>query len=163
VLRWIIGFQKKLNGEEPNKENVTKALWDTLNAGQVIPGYGHAVLRVTDSRYTALREFCLNTPGLNEAPLFKLASILYETAPGVLTEHGKTKNPWPNVDSQSGIIQHFYGVTEFDFYTVLFAVGRSMGTMANITWDRALAYPLERPKSVTLDLLEKWAQAGGRK
>jgi len=163
VLRWIIGFQKKLSGEEPNKENVTKALWDTLNAGQVIPGYGHAVLRVTDSRYTALREFCLNTPGLNEAPLFKLASILYETAPGVLTEHGKTKNPWPNVDSQSGIIQHFYGVTEFDFYTVLFAVGRSMGTMANITWDRALAYPLERPKSVTLDLLEKWAQAGGRK
>ena len=162
VLRWIIGFQKRLNGEEPTKENVTKALWDTLNAGQVIPGYGHAVLRVTDSRYTALREFCLNTPGLKEDPLFKLGSILYETAPGVLAEHGKTKNPWPNVDAQSGIIQAFYGVQEYDFYTVLFAVGRSIGTMANITWDRALSYPLERPKSVTTELLEKWATAGGR-
>ncbi|HPX60254.1 MAG TPA: citrate (Si)-synthase [Deltaproteobacteria bacterium] len=163
VLRWIMGFQKKLNGEEPNKDNVSRALWDTLNAGQVVPGYGHAVLRVTDSRYVALREFCLNTPGLRDDPLFKLASILYETAPGVLTEHGRTKNPWPNVDAQSGIIQAYFGVREYDFYTVLFAVGRAMGTMANITWDRALSYPLERPKSVTLDLLEKWAQSGGRK
>ncbi len=163
VLKWILGFQKKLDGAEPSKENVAKALWDTLNAGQVIPGYGHAVLRVTDSRYLALREFCQNTPGLKEDPLFKLASAIYETAPDVLTQHGKTKNPWPNVDSQSGIIQAYYGVNECDFYTVLFAVGRALGTMANITWDRALSYPLERPKSVTIGDLEKWAAAGGKK
>jgi citrate synthase len=162
VLKWILGFQKKLDGAEPSKENVAKALWDTLNAGQVIPGYGHAVLRVTDSRYLALREFCLNTPGLKEDSLFKLASAIYETAPDVLTQHGKTKNPWPNVDSQSGIIQAYYGVNECDFYTVLFAVGRALGTMANITWDRALSYPLERPKSVTIGDLEKWAAAGGK-
>jgi len=162
VLRWIMDFQKKLGeGVEPNRENVTKALWDTLNAGQVIPGYGHAVLRKTDPRYTAQREFCLKH--LPDDPLFKLVSMIYEVAPGVLMEHGKAKNPWPNVDAQSGVIQWHYGVREWDFYTVLFGVGRALGIMANITWDRALGYPIERPKSVTTDMLEEWAAAGGRK
>ena len=163
VLSWIMEFQKKLNGAEPTKENVTKALWDTLNAGQVVPGYGHAVLRKTDPRYTAQREFCLNTPGLKDDPLFKLVSMIFETAPGVLTEHGKTKNPWPNVDAQSGVIQWYYDVKEWDFYTVLFGVGRALGCMANITWDRGLGYAIERPKSVTTAMLEKWAAEGGRK
>jgi citrate synthase len=161
VLSWIMEFQKKLGGEEPTKENVTKALWDTLNAGQVIPGYGHAVLRKTDPRYTSQREFCLKH--LPNDPLFKLVSMIYEVAPGVLTEHGKTKNPWPNVDAQSGVIQWYYGVKEWDFYTVLFGVGRALGVMANLTWDRALGYAIERPKSVTTAMLEKWAAEGGRK
>ncbi len=163
VLGWIMEFQKKLNGAEPTKENVTKALWDTLNAGQVVPGYGHAVLRKTDPRYTAQREFCLKTPGLKDDQLFKLVAMIFETAPGVLTEHGKTKNPWPNVDAQSGVIQWYYGVKEWDFYTVLFGVGRALGCMANITWDRGLGYAIERPKSVTTEMLEKWAAEGGRK
>ncbi len=162
VLGWIMEFQKKLNGAEPTKENVTKALWDTLNAGQVVPGYGHAVLRKTDPRYMAQREFCLATPGLKDDPLFKLVAMIFETAPGVLTEHGKTKNPWPNVDAHSGVIQWYYGLKEWDFYTVLFGVGRALGCMANITWDRGLGYAIERPKSVTTDMLEKWAAAGGR-
>lgn len=37
-------------------------------------------------------------------PMFRLVSLLYEVAPGVLTEHGKTKNPWPNVDAHSGVL-----------------------------------------------------------
>ena len=163
VLSWIIEFQKKLGGAEPTKENVTKALWDTLNAGQVVPGYGHAVLRKTDPRYQAQRDFCLATAGLKDDPLFKLVAMIYEVAPGVLTEHGKTKNPWPNVDAQSGVIQWYYGLKEWDFYTVLFGVGRALGCMANITWDRGLGYALERPKSVTTAMLEKWAAEGGRK
>jgi citrate synthase len=162
VLGWIMEFQKKLAGAEPTKENVTKALWDTLNAGQVVPGYGHAVLRKTDPRYMAQREFCLATPGLKDDPLFKLVAMIFETAPGVLTEHGKTKNPWPNVDAQSGVIQWYYGVKEWDYYTVLFGVGRALGCMANITWDRGLGYAIERPKSVTTAMLEKWAADGGR-
>jgi citrate synthase len=163
VLSWSMEFQKKLGGAEPTKENVTAALWDTLKAGQVIPGYGHAVLRKTDPRYTAQREFCLKTPGLKDDPLFKLVAMIFETAPGVLTEHGKTKNPWPNVDAQSGVIQWYYDVKEWDFYTVLFGVGRALGCMANITWDRGLGYAIERPKSVTTAMLEKWAAEGGRK
>jgi len=114
VLAWLLNFQEKYcKDQEPTKELVTKALWDTLNSGQVIPGYGHAVLRKTDPRYTTQREFCLNTPGLKDDPLFKLVSMIFETAPQVLTEHGKTKNPWPNVDAQSGVIQWYYGVREW--------------------------------------------------
>jgi citrate synthase len=159
VLDWTIKFQEKYcKDEEPTKELVTKALWDTLNSGQVVPGYGHAVLRKTDPRYMSQREFCLNTPGLKDDPLFKLVAMIFETAPGVLMEHGKAKNPWPNVDAQSGVIQWYFGVREWDFYTVLFGVGRALGCMANITWDRGLGYAIERPKSVTTAMLEKWAE-----
>ncbi len=152
VLRWMMNFQKKLGGQEPTPELVEQALWDTLNAGQVIPGYGHAVLRKTDPRYVAQREFCLKN--LPDYPLFKLIDMIYQVAPGVLTKHGKTKNPWPNVDAQSGVIQWYYGLTEWDFYTVLFGIGRAIGVLSNITWDRALGYPIERPKSVTTKMLE---------
>jgi citrate synthase len=164
VLSWTMNFREKYCADqEPTKELIKEALWDTLNAGQVIPGYGHAVLRKTDPRYMAQREFCLRTPGLKDDPLFKVVSMIFEVAPGVLTEHGRTKNPWPNVDAQSGVIQWYYGLTEWDFYTVLFGVGRCLGCMANITWDRGLGYPIERPKSVTTAMLEEWAAEGGRK
>ena len=155
VLGWTQKFQEKLGGAEPTEENVKQALWDTLNSGQVIPGFGHAVLRKTDPRYMSQREFCLKN--MPDYPLFKLVSMIYKVAPGVLTEQGKAKNPWPNVDAQSGVIQWYYGLTEWDFYTVLFGVGRALGVLANITWDRALGYPIERPKSVTTAMLEKTA------
>nr|WP_320048382.1 citrate (Si)-synthase [uncultured Desulfuromonas sp.] len=154
VLAWTQNFMEKLGGKVPTKDELKAALWDTLNSGQVIPGYGHAVLRKTDPRYTSQREFCLNTPGLKEDPLFQLVAMIYEVAPDVLLEHGKAKNPWPNVDAQSGVIQWYYGLTEYDFYTVLFGVGRALGCLANITWDRALGYAIERPKSVTTAMLE---------
>ncbi len=157
VLRWTQNFMEKLGGEVPTKEQLEQALWDTLNSGQVIPGYGHAVLRKTDPRYTSQREYCLKTEGLKDYPLFKLVSMIFEVAPKVLQEHGKAKNPWPNVDAQSGVIQWYYGVTQYDFYTVLFGIGRALGCLANITWDRALGYPIERPKSVTTDMLEEVA------
>ncbi|MCD4749329.1 MAG: citrate (Si)-synthase [Thermoanaerobaculales bacterium] len=155
VLSWTMKFMDKLGGQEPTEELVKKALWDTLNSGQVIPGYGHAVLRKTDPRYASQREFCLKN--LPDYPLFKVVSMIYKVAPGVLEEQGKAKNPWPNVDAQSGVIQWYYGLTEWDFYTVLFGVGRALGVLTNITWDRALGYALERPKSLTTAMLEKTA------
>ncbi len=155
VLSWTMKFMDKLGGAEPTEELVKKALWDTLNSGQVIPGYGHAVLRKTDPRYTSQREFCLEN--LPDYPLFKVISMIYKVAPGVLEEQGKAKNPWPNVDAQSGVIQWYYGLTEWDFYTVLFGIGRAIGVLANITWDRALGYAIERPKSVTTAMLEEVA------
>ncbi len=161
VLGWIQNVMKKLGGKLPTEEQLKTFLWDTLKSGQVIPGYGHAVLRKTDPRYVAQMEYCLKH--LPDDPLFKLVNMIYKVAPAVLTEHGKTKNPWPNVDAQSGVIQWYYGIREWDFYTVLFGVGRALGVLANITWDRALGYAIERPKSVTTAMLEQWAAAGGRK
>ncbi len=155
VLGWLQGVMEKLGGEEPTPELMKKFVWDTLNSGQVIPGYGHAVLRKTDPRYMSQREFCLKH--LPDYPLFKYVDMLYQVVPDILREHGKAKNPWPNVDAQSGVIQWYYGLTEYDFYTVLFGVGRAIGVLANITWDRALGYPIERPKSLTTDMLEEIA------
>jgi citrate synthase len=155
VLRWTQAFMEKLGDKEPTKEVIREALWDTLNSGQVVPGYGHAVLRKTDPRYTSQMEFCQKN--LPDYPLFKVINMIYQVAPDVLMEHGKAKNPWPNVDAQSGVIQWYYGVTEYAFYTVLFGIGRAIGTLANITWDRALGYPIERPKSLTTAMLEEAA------
>ena len=155
VLRWTMHFLQQLGKEDYTEEDVKQAIWDTLNSGQVVPGYGHAVLRKTDPRYTAQREFCLKH--LPDFPLFKLISTIYKVTPDILKEQGKAKNPWPNVDAQSGVIQWYYGVKEYSFYTVLFGIGRAIGTLANITWDRALGYPIERPKSVTTTMLEEVA------
>ena len=153
VLRWLQGLREKMGNKLPTEDQLKKYVWDTLNSGQVIPGYGHAVLRKTDPRYTVQREFCLKY--LPDDELFMYVDALYKVVPDILKEHGKAKNPWPNVDAQSGVVQWHYGVTEYDFYTVLFAIGRSIGVLSNIIWDRALGYPLERPKSVTTEMLEK--------
>ena len=152
VLRWIQGVMDKMGGKTPNEEEMKKFVWDTLNSGQVVPGYGHAVLRKTDPRYAAQRDFCLKY--LPDDPIFKYVDVLYKVVPPILEEQGKAKNPWPNVDAQSGVIQWYYGITEYEFYTVLFGVGRAIGVASNIVWDRALGYAIERPKSLTTAMLE---------
>jgi citrate synthase len=150
VMRWIMGVKEKLGGGVPSKAQLSEFLWDTLNRGQVIPGYGHGVLRVTDPRYLAQREFALKY--LPEDENFQIVKMLFEVAPEILTKHGKAKDPWPNVDAHSGSLLVHYGVVEYDFYTVLFGVSRAIGVLASLVWDRALMLPLERPKSVT----SKW-------
>ncbi len=155
VLRWIQGVMEKMGGAEPTEEKMKEFVWETLNSGQVIPGFGHAVLRKTDPRYMEQRNFCLKH--LPDDPIFKYVDMLYKVVPPILEEQGKAKNPWPNVDAQSGVIQWHYGLREYDFYTVLFGVGRALGVMSNIVWDRALGYPIERPKSVTTAMLEEAA------
>jgi citrate synthase len=155
-LRWLQDVKDKMGGEVPTEDEMKQFVWDTLNSGQVIPGYGHAVLRKTDPRYTMQRDFCLKH--MPDDNLFKYVELLYKVVPPILKEQGKAKNPWPNLDAQTGVIQWHYGVTEYDFYTVLFGIGRSIGIAANIIWDRALLYPLERPKSITTDMLEEIAR-----
>jgi citrate synthase len=153
VLGWIQQLEAKFKaeGKEVNKATITEFAWETLKAGKVIPGYGHAVLRKTDPRYSCQREFALKY--LPNDPLFKIVSTIYEVMPGVLTEHGKTKNPYPNVDSHSGVLLWHYGFKEYQYYTVLFGVSRAMGALSQVFWDRALGMPLERPKSVTAEYI----------
>jgi len=149
VLRWIqdLVAQFKAEGKEINEETIKEYAWETLNAKRVIPGYGHAVLRKTDPRYTCQREFALKH--LPDDELFKMVETIYQVMPGVLTEHGKTKNPYPNVDSHSGVLLWHYDFKEYEYYTVLFGVSRATGALSQLFWDRALGLPLERPKSVT--------------
>lgn len=152
VLRWMMRMTKEI-GESPSDEEIKKYIWSTLKAGQVVPGYGHAVLRKTDPRYTCQREFALKH--LPNDPLFRLTSQLYNLVPQILTEHGKTANPWPNVDAHSGVLLQHYGLVEQDYYTVLFGVSRALGALSQLLWDRALMFPLERPKSLTTDSIKK--------
>ncbi|KAK9389263.1 citrate synthase-like protein [Lipomyces mesembrius] len=152
VLEWILEMKNKI-GSSVTEEDIEKYLWDTLNAGRVVPGYGHAVLRKTDPRYMAQREFALKY--LPDYDLFKLVSQIYEVAPKVLTKHGKTKNPWPNVDSHSGVLLQYYGLTEESYYTVLFGVSRAIGVLPQYIIDRALGMPIERPKSFSTEAYAK--------
>ncbi|ORX81262.1 citrate synthase [Basidiobolus meristosporus CBS 931.73] len=149
VLRWILEMRKELGAGDHSDETIKEYVWKTLKSGRVVPGYGHAVLRKTDPRYACQREFALKH--LPNDPTFKLVSQLYKIVPGVLTEHGKTKNPWPNVDAHSGVLLQHYGLVEQDFYTVLFGVSRGLGVLSQLIWDRALGMPIERPKSLSTE------------
>lgn len=157
VLRWMFRLVESI-GMAPSDQQIRDYLWKELKEGRVVPGYGHAVLRCTDPRYTCQREFALKH--LPSDPLFKLCSQLYQIVPAVLAEQGKTKNPWPNVDAHSGVLLQHYGVKEQDFYTVLFGVSRAIGALSAVIWDRALGYPLERPKSLTTDAIKAMLASG---
>lgn len=154
-LGWLLDVYRKFNGV-PSREQLAQFAWDTLNGGHVIPGYGHAVLRKTDPRFTAQLEF--GKKHFQNDDIFDLASLVYEVVPMVLKEQGKAKDPWPNVDAISGALQYHYGVREFDFYTVMFGVSRLLGVSANAVWARALGQPIERPKSLTTAMLEEAAE-----
>jgi citrate synthase len=154
-LGWLISVRDQFGGV-PSREDLYKFAWETLDSGKVIPGYGHAVLRVTDPRFTAQLEYAKKH--FPQDTLVQLAELVYEVVPQVLKEQGKAKNPAPNVDAISGTLQYYYGVREFDFYTVLFGVGRALGVMSNLVWARALGQPIERPKSLTTAMLEEAAR-----
>ena len=154
VIKWIYEMQDSLGTDAPTKEQIAQYVQDTLNAGKVVPGYGHAVLRKTDPRFTAQMEF-----GKKHMPDDKLVNTvwnIYETVPPILQSLGKIKNPWPNVDAHSGALLVHYGLVEYEFYTVLFAVSRALGVLASLCWDRALGFPIERPKSVTTEAVKNW-------
>ncbi len=156
VIKWIFEMQESLGTDEPSKEQIADYVKKTLSEGKVVPGYGHAVLRKTDPRFTAQMEF-----GKNYMPDDKLVNTvwkIYETVPPILQSLGKIKNPWPNVDAHSGALLVHYGLVEYEFYTVLFAVSRALGVMASLIWDRGLGFPLERPKSVTTEQVKLWLE-----
>eukprot|EP01023_Acetabularia_acetabulum_P009741 TRINITY_DN143_c1_g1_i5.p1 TRINITY_DN143_c1_g1~~TRINITY_DN143_c1_g1_i5.p1 ORF type:complete len:466 (-),score=68.83 TRINITY_DN143_c1_g1_i5:553-1950(-) len=150
VLRWLKELQSKI-GENPSKEEIEEYVKTTLASGKVVPGYGHAVLRVTDPRYTCQRVFAEKY--LPDYPMFQLVKHVYEVVPPILLATGKVKNPWPNVDAHSGVLMQYFNISEENFYTVLFGVSRSIGVLSQGVWSRALGMPIERPKSVTMNEL----------
>jgi citrate synthase len=152
-LRWLRNTDEALGGAEPTVEMLTQFAKDTLASGKVIPGFGHGVLRKTDPRYMIQREWALEN--MPEDHLFKLACACYQAIPPVLEATGKVKNPWPNVDALSGTLMQANGLTQEDYYTVVFAVSRALGCVSNLVWSRRLGFPIERPKSVTVDWLSK--------
>lgn len=144
VLIFLSKIVKDL-GHTYTEKDLRDWIWKHLKSGQVVPGYGHAVLRKTDPRYVCQREFALKH--MPNDDMFKLVSTLYKITPDILLEQGKAKNPWPNVDAHSGVLLQHYGMTEMSFYTVLFGVSRALGCLSQLIWARGMGLPLERPKS----------------
>ncbi len=159
VIKWILEMREELGVEAPSHEQIEAYVRKTLNEGKVVPGFGHAVLRKTDPRFTAQMEFSKNH--MPDDPLVQTVWNIYETVPPILQSLGKIKNPWPNVDAHSGALLVHYGLVEYEFYTVLFGVSRALGVLASLCWDRALGFPLERPKSVTTELVKDWLKGEG--
>ncbi|PHH86231.1 hypothetical protein CDD83_10545 [Cordyceps sp. RAO-2017] len=157
VLRWILQMKENIP-DNYSEQDIHDYLWSTLNSGRVVPGYGHAVLRKPDPRFEALMDFAANRPEIARDPVFQLVEKNSRIAPEVLKKHGKTKNPYPNVDSSSGVLFHHYGFHETLYYTATFGVSRGLGPLAQLVWDRALGLPIERPKSVDLAGLLKLAE-----
>jgi citrate synthase len=156
VIKWILELREELNTELPTQEQIITYVKKTLSEGKVVPGYGHAVLRKTDPRFTAQMEF--GKKHLADDSLVKTVWNIYEAVPPVLQSLGKIKNPWPNVDAHSGALLVHFGLKEYEFYTVLFGVSRSLGVLASLCWDRALGSSLERPKSVTTNSVKQWLE-----
>lgn len=153
VILWIMNMREELGGGLPTEEQISDYIKKTLSEGKVVPGYGHAVLRKTDPRFTAQQDFYQRY--IKQDDLCEIVQRIYKVAPPILESTGKIKNPWPNVDAHSGALLMHYGLTEFDFYTVLFGVSRALGVLASLVWDRALGHPIERPSSITTDGIKK--------
>ena len=157
-LGWVLDTMNKFGGV-PSEQQIRDYAFETLEAGKVIPGYGHAVLRVTDPRFTGFNNF--GKKHLPNDPVFQTVDRVFEVVPKVLKEFSDKrvaagKNPianiWPNVDAGSGALLYHYGLTEFPYYTVLFSVSRAMGMLSQLIWNRAVGTAITRPKSVGM----KW-------
>lgn len=144
-LGWVLEVMEQFGGV-PSEEQIEKMAWDTLNNGQVIPGYGHAVLRVTDPRFTAFHNF--GKEHCSSDPVFQTVDRVFKVVPEVLKQIEKIQNPWPNVDAGSGSLLYHFGLKEFSYYTVLFSVSRSIGIASQAVIARAYGLPITRPKSL---------------
>lgn len=151
VIKWVFEMREEIGSDDPTKEQISSYVKETLASGKVVPGYGHAVLRITDPRFTAQQKFA--EKHMPDDKLVNTIWKIYEVVPPILEATGKVKNPWPNVDAHSGALLVHYGMKEYEFYTVLFGVSRSLGVLASLIWSRALGFSLERPKSITSEAI----------
>lgn len=117
-----------------NPDEIEQFVRDTLNSGGKIFGFGHAVLRAEDPRATV--QYAVGRDLCGDDPLFKTALAMRERAVKVLKENPKISNPYPNVDAVSGTLLNASGLTESDYYTLLFGFARIAGITAQIVDER---------------------------
>ena len=136
VLNWIHELIDSIGTRQPTKEQIAEYVNTTLQEGKVVPGYGHAVLRKPDPRFSEQKRFAEQY--LPDDDFVKIVWKVFDVVPGILQGLGKVANPWPNVDAHSGAIMTHYKLTETTFYTVLFGVSRAMGVLAQLCWSRIM-------------------------
>lgn len=157
--QWVLDAIAR-HGGVPAESQIEEYAWETLRAGRVVPGHGHAVLRGLDPRFSAMMEF--GRRHYPDSPVFATVDRMSRVVPEVLKKHGRAKNPYPNVDFGMGTAWHHFGITELDYYTVPFAISLAMGMLAQLVINRALGTPINRPRSVTTEWIRNHVQEGGR-
>lgn len=151
-IQWVHEMMRKADGA-PTPAEIESFAWETLRAGRVIPGYGHAVLRGLDPRFTAMIEFGKEHFGTDA--VFETVAAMADVVPRVLKEHGKAKNPYPNVDAGMGAVWHHFRIEELPYYTVPFAISLALGMLAQLVINRALMSPITRPRSVSSEWIRQ--------
>lgn len=152
-VKFVLKILEKFKGT-PKSEELKKYVWEYLQSGRVIPGFGHAVLRNKDPRYTALFEFGKKV--CPEEPVFQIVEKLGEVVPPLLMKQGKAKNPYPNIDGISGALLYHFGIKELNYYTAMFSTSQILGICAQLIINRAIYSPIIRPKSVTTQWLQSY-------
>jgi len=127
-----LNFVRSVGSSDP--EEIERFIRDALANKKLIYGFGHAVLRAEDPRATIQYELGERICGSD--PLFRTAKNMREVAVRVLSENPKVSNPYPNVDAVSGTLLNASGLTESDYYTVLFGFSRIVGITAQIVDER---------------------------
>ena len=153
--QWVLDAIARYGGV-PTDAQIEEFTWETLRAGRVVPGHGHAVLRGPDPRFTAMLDF--GRAHFQGDAVFETVERMSRVVPEVLKKHGKAKNPYPNVDFGMGALWHHFGITEMDYYTVPFAISLAMGMLAQLVLNRALGSPIVRPRSVTTEWIRTRAR-----
>ena len=111
-------------------------------------GFGHAVYKNFDPRAKIIAKACddvLNKLGIND-PLLAIAKNLEQAA--LKDDYFLSRKLYPNVDFYSGIIMRALGIP-VNMFTVMFAIGRSPGWIAN--WHEVAANPkgrIYRPRQI---------------
>lgn len=128
-------FIQKVGSTDPDK--VEAFVRNEVATGGKIYGFGHAVLRAEDPR--AKVQYALGEELCPDDPWFRTAVVLRDRAVKVLKENPKIQNPYPNVDAVSGALTNACGLTDPEYYTVLFGFSRISGIAAQIIDERLVA------------------------
>ena len=110
-------------------------------------GFGHRVYKNFDPRAKIIKKAAdevLATLGVTD-PILSIAKKLEESA--LEDEYFKSRNLYPNVDFYSGIIYRALGIPT-DMFTVMFAIGRLPGWIAQWKEMRQNKEPIGRPRQV---------------
>lgn len=113
----------------------------------LLMGFGHRVYKNFDPRAQIIKKSCdevLDSLGI-EDPILELAKQLEEVA--LNDDYFKSRNLYPNVDFYSGIIYKALGIPT-EMFTVMFALGRLPGWIAQWKEMRSNNEPIGRPRQL---------------
>lgn len=135
-------------GDQATAADVELLIRERLEKGELVYGFGHAVLRVEDARAAVCYEYCKKH--FSNDPLIKIALLLRTEGPKVLKENPKISDPYPNIDAISGSMLMAAGFPYPEYYTVLFGLARCVGVAMQIVYERLEARngkgtPIVRP------------------